>query len=1058
MKILIVDDSKNGALALQMRLLDRGYEETHIVYSAKDAFEFLEKQAFDDPVQLILMDICMPEMDGIEATRLLKNHETFKEIPIVMVSGDEDIERLNQAFIAGAIDFIRKSAEETELIARVASVLRLKREMERRKAREKELQALTENYKAKALEAKVASRSKSQFLANMSHEIRTPMNAITGMTCLAINANKSPAVDKYLKTVQQSAQLLLALLNDILDFSRIEAGKLTIESTEFNLRQVMEQSATIFGVKAFDNDIELILNLDNNIPVKLMGDPHRFSQILNNLLSNAIKFTHRGYVAMDAQILEQQSERIKIQFQVKDTGVGIDPSNYEKVFQIFTQEDSSTKRKYGGTGLGLTISKNLVESMDGNIEIESQPGEGSCFIFTACFGRPDSQPEKRVWFNDDCFSNLTILVVDDNITAGEAAVNTLESIGLFGVWIQNEAMLLNYLADPQNAPVDLILLDNTFSNTDGLAIAKSIRYAVAVHQPEIILMCGLGTDMPQDLIHNAGVQSVVNKPLTQRSLADAIIMAVKPECMDTRLADEKNPQFFDNDMNVLLVEDNDINIDVAIGMFKRANVHKIDIAKNGIEGFELIKKAYQTNKLYDLVFMDIQMPEMDGIEATKHVRTYESSLVSMTHQEIQRIPLIATTAHAMPGDKERFLSAGMDDYITKPIEERPLFQILEKWGKLKQKISEIDPSKETLAFTDHDNQEKERKNTSAINIKEAIARLSGNRELFFQLIERFTNEYEHVDQDIKKALDDEDFTTAHRLAHTIKGLSSNLSAPFFREAAFNLEQTIKHQKFSQIKDLFEHFQRESQRLFTEIKTIIKAKDEKTDDTETPPETENSSRLDNLSMTFPHIPEINIQVAVRRFAGNIDLFLQVLKKFYQDYQNFTDSIREAFMKKNMDKVQQQAHTLKGVASYLASDSLLDAAKNLEIFAIEKRYEKINSIISSIEGIISRIFNSIKNILQIDENLTGGSILSLPQNIHDRFFSLYILLKESDSDIKDMISDFEKSLNQFSLSFTARRHLRKMVKEINSYQFDNAKKSLKLLADQCNIQFADKEVSE
>jgi signal transduction histidine kinase/HPt (histidine-containing phosphotransfer) domain-containing protein len=1076
MKILIVDDSKNGALALQMRLLDHGYEEVLIAYSAKEAFTMLGSQPPDEPVQLILMDICMPEMDGIEAIHFLKSHVTYQDIPIVMVSGDEDIERLNQAFSAGAIDFIRKSSEETELIARVKSVLRLKREMEHRKKHEKELQEMTENFKAKAIEAQEANLAKSQFLANMSHEIRTPMNAIVGMTNLAIIENKSPKVNKFLQTVQESAQLLLALLNDILDLSRIESRKLTLEITNFSVRQALEQSLTIFAPKASDKESELIIDIDNNMPEQFIGDPHRFSQILNNLISNAVKFTDKGYISVSAHVLEQHSKKVKIQCCVKDTGVGIKPEDHEKLFQSFTQADSSTTRNFGGTGLGLTICKNLVEMMNGKIWIESQLGKGSQFIFTICFDLPENQPEKTKWFPDQSLLSLNILVVDDNPEAGKALIHVLESVGLSGKWMSDEHLMMDYLNDPKNAPVDLVFLDNSFADTDGFTIANNIRSNPAIHQPELIIMCFLGMDLPENLLQKSGIKAFIHKPLTQRTVVDTIIRVMKPELAENSLQKEHINQFEYENIKLLLVEDNTINISVAEETLRRGNIHDIDIANNGQQAFDMVKKLYQTNTQYDLILMDIQMPVMDGLESTKKIRDYESTLLTMSNQQMKRSLIIAMTAHAMNGYKEICLQTGMDDYIPKPIDLNDLFQKIDKWLPSKRKQidayqkNEIDPKNHVNIHIDD----------SIINVKEAYKRFSSNEDLFFQLLKQFTEEYEHVDQDIQKAIEEQDYKTAHRLAHTIKGLSSNLSAPSLRIASLDLEKALKNKQFDQMKDLFDNFANALNALFSEIKTIInkdkfdlKIFTEMSPQKIKPPEIdkENNQQSDQQTdkssadtsdapqaiIQFPQIPEINIQKAFKLFAGNFDLFMQVLKKFYQDYKDFTDKIKEDISSNDLDKVKKKAHTLKGVASYLASDSLLDAAKNLEIYVIEKRYEKIQSIIVTIEGIITQIISSIQRMIQKDFNIEDN-ILALPQNIHDRFINVYNLLKESDSELKDMIADFEQSLSQFSLSFTARRYLKKMIKEINHYQFDNAQKTFQLLAENCNVQIEYKEAKE
>jgi signal transduction histidine kinase/HPt (histidine-containing phosphotransfer) domain-containing protein len=1025
MNILIVDDSQNGALALQMQLLGNGYENVFIEYSAQGAFDFLKSQPPDNPCNLILMDICMPEMDGIEATKWLKSQPKFRDIPVVMVSGDDDIERLSQAFRVGALDFIRKSSEETELIARVESVLRLQREMAHRIAHENELKLLTEKFKKKAHEAEMANRSKSRFLANMSHEIRTPMNGIIGMASLALANNKSPVVENYLKSVQSSAQVLLNLLNDILDLSSIESEKVNMEILEFSIREILEQSVTLFAKKAYEKEIELLLNYDNSIPERAIGDPYRLTQIFNNLISNAIKFTSEGAIIVSAQLLKQNARIIQLKFAVKDTGIGIDPMHHNRIFEVFTQADSSTTRKYGGTGLGLTICKKLVEKMDGEIWIESQLHEGCTFYFTPKFYLPNKQPEKIKWFPDDSFSNLKAIVFDHSISAGEAAVASLLSIHIKAVQAKNESMLIQYLQN-QNS-VDLLFINNFLKNNDGLILAKDIRTNPSITQPKIILMCGLGIEVPDDLIQQSGIDALVNRPLTRQNLANSIVRAIKPDLMDNKISNQSLDIHQYDDIRALLVDDNKMNIEVALGILKMADIHNVEVATTGIEAINKIKKSFHANQLFDFVLMDVQMPEMDGLDATQAIRTFESSFLAMTDQTRSKLPIIAMTANAMDGDKEKCIVAGMDDYIAKPLALDLLIQKIDYWVSSKRKKNQI-KSKDISNGIDNQN---------ILDINDAVKRLSGQKELYFQLLKRYLEEYEHVDQKIKIALDQNDYKEAHRLSHTIKGLASNLSAKPLRVSAMALEKAIKDKDNNLINSTFNSFQNETMRM---NETII-------------------------SLLFPKkdsvlsISEIDAETALSRLAGNVELFVKVLKKFYQDYQDFSAKIRDAFLAKNLEKLKQEAHTLKGVASYLAADSLLDAAKNLEIYATEKRYEQIQNVIHTIEDIIARIVKGIRRVIQ-NETLeeTSETIDQLPTTIKNKFAVLNKLLIESDSEIKDMIQDFENALNHITIPLAARRYLNKMVREINSYQFDNAQKSLLLLADAFNIKIVDNEVTQ
>jgi signal transduction histidine kinase/HPt (histidine-containing phosphotransfer) domain-containing protein len=1059
MKILIVDDSRNGALALQMQLLGNGFEKVFIAYSAEEAFDFLSAQSSDSPCNLILMDICMPDMDGIEATKWLKKQPELRDIPVVMVSGDDDIQRLSQAFRAGALDFIRKSSEETELIARVESVLRLQREMEHRIAHEKELKLLTEKFKKKAHEAEMANRSKSQFLANMSHEIRTPMNGIIGMASLALANNKSLVVENYLKSVQSSAQVLLNLLNDILDLSSIESDRMNMEHVEFHIREILEQSVTLFAKKAYEKEIELILYFDNAIPQKAIGDPYRLSQILNNLISNAIKFTSEGAITVSVHLLKQNQRNIQLKYIVQDTGVGIDPKNHKRIFEVFTQADSSTTRQYGGTGLGLTISKKLVQKMNGDIWIESQLGKGSTFTFTPQFLLPSQQPPKKIWFPNSSFSMLNTIVFDNNPTAAEAAVASLFSLGIKAVYTLDVKELHQLLSKQES--VDLLLINNFLDNTDGLTLAQEIRTNFTISQPKIVLMCGLGIEVPDELINSSGIEAIVNRPITCQNLTNAIIKAVKPDLQENISTKSVKKIQYDN-IRALLAEDNDINIDVALGILNMVNVNTIDIAKNGLDAVEKIKKSYQTNQAFDFVLMDIQMPEMDGLEATQMIRTFESSFLSMTDQTKNRLPIIAMTAHAMNGDEENCIGAGMDDYISKPLSSEQLIEKIDKWvfSKRKDSQSEIKSKNNQKSMAEHE----------ILNMDEAVKRLIGNKELYLQLLKRFLEEHEYVDQSIKEALDQNDFETAHRLSHTIKGLASSLSANLLRKSALDLEKAIKNRADKNvIYNLFNSFQNDARRMIAKSKSLVfgdSDKDKpdvshnsfqietKTDQAKTP-DIESDDQNNNLLK----ISEINSQAAIQRLSGNADLFIKVLKRFYQDYQGFTSRIHDAYLKKNLEKLKQEAHTLKSVASYLAADSLLDAARNLEIYATEKRYEQIQKVIYTIEDIITRIFNGIRRIIQ-NETIEDKTeqIIQLPKTIKNKFAVLNKLLTESDSEIKDMIQDFENAFNQMTISLSARRYLKKMVREINSYQFDSAQKSLISLAGSFKFKIEDGEVTK
>jgi len=1058
MKMLIVDDSENGALALQMQLLNRNYENVFIEHSAEGAFKFLASQPPDDPCQLILMDIWMPGMDGIEATRWLKKQPEYKEIQIVMVSGDEDINRFSQAFQAGAIDFIRKSAEETELIARIESVMRLKHEMDQRKAHEAELEELNKKFKKKAHEAEMANISKSQFLANMSHEIRTPMNGIIGMTSLAMAENKSPVVDNYLKTVQVSAQLLLTLLNDILDFTRIEAGRLRMESVVFNVREKVEQTVTVFAKKAYDKEIRLILHFDQHIPEQLTGDPHRLGQVLNNLISNALKFTASGEIVINVQLLDQDEKSTKLGFEVLDSGVGIDPENHEKIFDVFTQADSSTTRNFGGTGLGLAICKKLVNNMSGDIWVESQLNEGSAFKFTVQFLLPEKQPEPKQWFPDQTFYQLNVVLLDDNPVSGKAALMCLSSIGLSASLVTELPLLLSKMAQ---AEVHLVLINNQLKDTEGFSLVSDIRNPLRTAQPKIIIICGLGIEVTEETIERYDIQAVVHSPLTRENLTNAIIKAIQPDMLENTMTKPFDTIQYEG-IQALVVEDDEINIEVTSNILNKANIHNIDIARNGIKAIEHVKKAFQENKIYDFILMDVQMPEMDGLTATKEIRTFETSFSSKGNQQTIKIPIIATTAHAMRKDKVRCIEAGMNDYITKPLTLVSLLEIVDKYVLPKRK--------NTKSFDTEDQAPTE----TIIDIDEAIKRMAGNAKFFYQLLERFQKEYAHVDQRVKNALDKKDYDEAHRLAHTIKGLASNFSAKPLVAVSQKMDNALKKKELNNISSLFDQFQMEFKRVNDAINKVLNDQEknpnlpetsttlaDKKPDNETlcqkknsndPPENNRESDIKKLVL-----PEINVEAATNRLR-NESLFFKVIKLFYKNYKDFIEQFRNANDQKNTKKMKEMLHKLKGSAGILAADSLCDAVNEIRK-QINQKNENMDESISHLEQILTRILTGIDKVVQNDmEDITTESAGDTPKVIHNQLIVLDNLLKESDSEIKDRISNFESKLNKMRLSFDAKRNLTKMVREINSYQFDEARQSLQLLAKSLNIQLGDKEVNE
>ncbi len=642
------------------------------------------------------------------------------------------------------------------------------------------------------LVADEANQTKSAFLANMSHEIRTPMNAVIGLAYLALKTDLTAKQRDYVAKIHTAGNSLLGIINDILDFSKIEAGKLDIESVDFNLEEVMRGVTTVTLQKAYDKGLEFLVDIPKTVPLDLVGDPLRLSQVLTNVINNAVKFTERGEIHLKAALVEQVNEEAVLRFTVRDTGPGMTREQCAKLFQPFTQADMSTTRKHGGTGLGLTISKTLVEMMGGGIGLESEPGVGTTFFFTVRMGVGNAADRRTMV--PEAMHRLRALVVDDNSVAREILTESLSDlvaeVDAVSSGAEALAAIRQHNADA-TAPYDVVFMDWRMPGMDGLQTARLLRAESGlVTQPAVVMVTAFNGEEVKEAAGALNLDGYMVKPVSKSMVIDTLVTLFASA---SEIGARRTEPSYDGDIDrcagvrVLLTEDNEINQQIAIELLEGAGAH-VTVANNGREAVNYLN-ANPT--AYDVVFMDLQMPIMDGHQATITIRD---------DAQFAALPIIAMTAHASNEERDRCLAEGMNDHISKPISPAILFETLEKYYAPSRAAAVRAARAAAVAAAPAVAAEsapavpavvaEELPRIEGLQVDEGLARVAGNTKLYLKLLRQFVVQEADAGARIGACLSTGDRRTAERLAHTVKGVAGSLGAGAVQAAGAVLEKAI----------------------------------------------------------------------------------------------------------------------------------------------------------------------------------------------------------------------------------------------------------------------------
>ena len=914
-KILIVDDYPGNVLTIQGILRDE--YNLFTADNGPDALTIAQTEAVD----LILLDVAMPGMDGFAVCKKLKELPSTQSIPVIFITALDSALDEQRGLEVGAIDYIAKPFSQAIVVARVRNHLerlRLHRwnqwildavgeglygldlegnitfinpvaarmlgwvdadllgkshsvfhhgpddevclgeecssysvlgggaanhveqalfwrrggsnfaveytvspvyENDKLKGAVVVFRDITERLRmadelrASREKAESANHAKSEFLANMSHEIRTPMNAIIGLSDLALGICLPERARDYLNKIASSSRLLLRIINDVLDFSKIEAGKMELDKVAFNLGDLFDSLGNMFRKNAADKGVELNMSVVNSVPSILIGDDTRLQQVMLNLIGNAVKFTENGEIDVRVVPIDRSDDQICLAFSVRDTGIGLVAEQLTHLFDPFTQADGSITRRYGGTGLGLHICKRLVAMMGGSIDVESTQGKGSVFCFTAFFGYQQQEQKAKISLPEK-LKDIKVLVVDDNETARLLMYNVLTGFGVEPTMAVSgeQSLALVQAANEAGSPFDLVFMDQRMQHMDGIETTK-LLLKLSDYAPKVIMLTAFWKKDVEAVAGTAGVDKILQKPIGRVALFNAIMDVFGEE--DAKISDSRQMVQEDKEeirkriggAYVLMAEDNSINQQVAREILEDIGL-VVEVAVDGREALEKVGLS-----AFDVVLMDIQMPQMGGVEATRRIRQ---------NPVLANLPIIAMTAHAMSGDRDKYLAIGLVDHVPKPIDKKHLYEVLLKWirpraglGMTAIHYPEMSSEESHSPLLDID--------LPGIDVANVLDRLNGNQKLLRLLLTEFHRDFALAADTLQTLLSgrrQDDHENAGRLAHTIRGMAGNLSAKKLFIAAELLEKAIKAGQKEAWVDLLADFKIELMQILQSIVALI----------------------------------------------------------------------------------------------------------------------------------------------------------------------------------------------------------------------------------------------